>query len=440
MDLSKLNIFGKIYNFKDTEARSKGEENAKSVGALREKLSSLKTISVSPTTPIDDNTELWIDPDATEGFSIPEINDDVTNTSDTWSSKKINNELQSLSNENNKKLESKVSIIEGKSLSTNDYTNEEKEKLKSLRNYNDSELKAELHGKLTTPTGNVKVGQILRVQSVNDDGSVVLETVEMPTESVSDVTINDESIIKDGVAEIPIANRDNILGVIKTIPYEFWGTGVGSEASTGLLRLYPASEKNIDARQKINVSPISVNNLDYAVKAAMCDGKGAAWTAEEQAAARERMGIGEWKLIADITLEESVIETTIDMLSEYTSLIVSYLVPKNTDDSGSNFNLWLSLYKNNALIKDMNWFRPAVSSGLAKRGYVKIEKIANNLYDFENADFGNPAVTFDSYMPYNGQFTKNNVVDDIGGFDKIRVREYGKIRFPAGTRFVIYAK
>ena len=101
MDLSKLNIFGKIYNFKDTEARSKNEENAKSVGALREKLSSLKTISVSPTTPIDENTELWINPDATEGFPIPEINDDVTNTSDTWSSKKINNELQSLSNENN---------------------------------------------------------------------------------------------------------------------------------------------------------------------------------------------------------------------------------------------------------------------------------------------------------------------------------------------------
>ena len=31
--------------------------------------------------------------------------------------------------------------------------------------------------------------------------------------------------------------------------------------------------------------------LDYAVKAAMCDGEGAAWTAAEQAAARERMGI-----------------------------------------------------------------------------------------------------------------------------------------------------
>lgn len=184
MDLSKLNIFGKIYNFKDTEARTKGEENTKSVGilqktinSLKEKVNSLKTISVSPETPIDENTELWIDTDATESFSIPEINDDVTNTSDTWSSKKINNELQSLSNENNKKLESKVSIIEGKSLSTNDYTNEEKEKLKSLRNYNDSELKEEIHGKLTSPT-TAKVGDILCVKSIKTDGTLELETIE----------------------------------------------------------------------------------------------------------------------------------------------------------------------------------------------------------------------------------------------------------------------
>ena len=184
MDLSKLNIFGKIYNFKDTEARNKGEENTKSVGilqktinSLKEKVNSLKTISVSPETPIDENTELWIDTDATESFSIPEINDDVTNTSDTWSSKKINDELQSLSNENNKKLESKVSIIEGKSLSTNDYTNEEKEKLKSLKNYNDSVLKAEIHGKLTSPT-TAKVGDILCVKSIKTDGTLELETIE----------------------------------------------------------------------------------------------------------------------------------------------------------------------------------------------------------------------------------------------------------------------
>ena len=144
-------------------------------------------------------------------------------------------------------------------------------------------------------------GKILKIKSVNEDGTFVCEWAD--DGSNLDVRIDGKSIVQDGVAEIPVANRDNALGVIKTIPYEFWGTGVGTDV-TGQLRLYPASEKNIDARQKINVSPISVKNLDYAVKAAMCDGKGAAWTAEEQASARDRMGA--WTTIADITLAEDV--------------------------------------------------------------------------------------------------------------------------------------
>ena len=43
------------------------------------------------------------------------------------------------------------------------------------------------------------------------------------------------------------------------------------------------------------------------MKAAMCDGKGAAWTADEQKAAQERMGIDKpYELIEEITLTEKV--------------------------------------------------------------------------------------------------------------------------------------
>ena len=149
-----------------------------------------------------------------------------------------------------------------------------------------TELKSEIATKITAPE-NPEVGKAFKIKSVNDDGTFIGEWADCAN---LDVRINGESIVQNGVAEIPIANRDNVFGVVKTVPYEFWGTGVGASSNDGQLRLYPASENSIDARQKINRSPISVNNLDYAVKAAMCDGKGAVWTAKEQAAARERMG------------------------------------------------------------------------------------------------------------------------------------------------------
>ena len=142
--------------------------------------------------------------------------------------------------------------------------------------------------------------------------------------------------MQNGVAEIPIANRDNVFGVVKTIPYEFLGTGVGADRD-GNLRLYPASNGNIDARQKINVSPISVNNLDYAVKAAMCDGKGAAWTAEEQAAARERMGIDEWEDVLDVTLEKDSLFSA-DFEHEYKQLYI-YI-----DQSGVTEKIYAVIY------------------------------------------------------------------------------------------------
>lgn len=73
----------------------------------------------------------------------------------------------------------------------------------------------------------------------------------------------------------------------------------------GEIALNPASNGNINSRS--TQQPITPGNLDYALKAAMCDGKGAAWTANEQKAARERMDVGKaYELIEKIVLNESV--------------------------------------------------------------------------------------------------------------------------------------
>lgn len=219
--------------------------------------------------------------------------------------------------------------------------------------YDDTELKSEIATKITAPE-NPEVGKVFKIKSVNDDGTFIGEWADCTN---LDVRINGESIVQNGVAEIPIAYRDNVFGVVKTIPYEFWGTGVGA-GGDGNLRLYPASENNIDARQKINRSPISVNNLDYAVKAAMCDGKGAVWTAKEQAAARERMGIDEWENVLDVTLEKDSLFSA-DFEHEYKQLYiyidqsgvtekictVTYLHPYSyVNSEGKKINTFASYY------------------------------------------------------------------------------------------------
>ena len=196
-----------------------------------------------------------------------------------------------------------------------------------------TELKSEIATKITAPE-NPEVGKVFKNKSVNDDGTFIGEWADCTN---LDVRINGESIVQNGVAEIPIANRDNVFGIVKTVPYEFWGTGVGASSNDGQLRLYPASNGSIDARQKINVSPISVNNLDYAVKAAMCDGKGAAWTAEEQAAARERMGIDEWEDVLDVTLEKDSLFSA-DFEHEYKQLYI-YI-----DQSGVTEKIYAVIY------------------------------------------------------------------------------------------------
>lgn len=78
------------------------------------------------------------------------------------------------------------------------------------------------------------------------------------------------------------------------------------------------------------------NALDYAVKAAMCDGKGAAWSEDEQASARERIGINEWEEIADFTLEEDTI-IKIDFDGEFKALYY-YIDQEDVGMIGNIFN------------------------------------------------------------------------------------------------------
>lgn len=177
-------------------------------------------------------------------------------------------------------------------------------------------IKQDLGTKLTAPP-TPEPGKILKIKSVNEDGTFTCEWADGGGSNL-DVRINGQSIVQDGVAEIPVAVGNmpgTYYGLVHMVSGYCYGITTGNVVvSPGVwtndaLKLVEPGNFGIDYRKPASSNgfgAINTTNFDYAIKAAMCDGKGAAWTAEEQVVARERMGIGEWELVADIALEEKV--------------------------------------------------------------------------------------------------------------------------------------
>ncbi len=168
------------------------------------------------------------------------------------------------------------------------------------------------------------------------DANVTAENIKaaLGYAPIKDVQVAGSSVLADGVANVPIANK-GCLGVSSVDNYSIGTTNAGA------LFLYNSRKGDIDTRStNIAVTPY---NLDYAVKSAMCDGKGAAWTSAEQKAARERIGVDkEYELIETITVmdeEISSIERTIEPNGTNYNFKVVYLqciVPK-AEQSGIMF-------------------------------------------------------------------------------------------------------
>ena len=72
------------------------EEIKKNFDTVNASIDEVNTIAVSPTQPSKDNVEMWVNPNDEQSVSIPELKDNVVNTTDTWSSQKIYTELQAL--------------------------------------------------------------------------------------------------------------------------------------------------------------------------------------------------------------------------------------------------------------------------------------------------------------------------------------------------------
>lgn len=173
------------------------------------------------------------------------------------------------------------------------------------------------------------------------DASVTAENIQsaLGYAPVKDVQVAGSSVLDSGVANVPnviCIRDDNSIGVVNPPQNTVWEGVIGIAQNTGKIILAASTPATINAR---GFQFIGGNTFDYAVKAAMCDGKGAAWTSAEQKAARERMGADKaYELIEKIVLSEdtgSIVRTTTPAGTPYNySAIQIFIVGKNA--SGSN--------------------------------------------------------------------------------------------------------
>lgn len=118
------------------------------------------------------------------------------------------------------------------------------------------------------------------------DASVTADNIQaaLGYKPVKDVQVDGSSVLVDGVAKVPIAQADapGVVSVLSPQDSGIWNDG-------GSLKVSYATDAEISSRTGTRKAIVCAN-MDYAVKAAMCDGKGAAWTDEERLAALLRLG------------------------------------------------------------------------------------------------------------------------------------------------------
>lgn len=114
-----------------------------------------------------------------------------------------------------------------------------------------------------------------------------------PPGEVEDVKIGDSSLVANGTAILPNVLVLSHDGTIRTYlaPDSTKWTGIIGIAKNGTLILANTTQAIINNRSAGSQQFISAAALDYAVKAALCDGKGEAWTVEEKKAALARLGL-----------------------------------------------------------------------------------------------------------------------------------------------------
>lgn len=240
---------------------------------------------------------------------------------------------------------------------------------------------------------------------------------------VRDVQVAGSSVLVDGVANAPIASETN-YGVVKV--FDWGGTRIDENKR---LCVFQSSINHIAKRESRTV--IVPENLDYAVKAAMCDGKGAAWTADEQKAARDRMGIDKaYELIEEITLaEESRIDRSTELDgSPYNFAVIMLRAEFPASEKTDNIYIVYHIGNNNQQIA--SYFLSPYKADAVKYGYSKIW--------VENSRYRSGWWTCVENHGQFAQYYENPVQQDKYSIADGNIIGFSTYTMAAGTKITIY--
>lgn len=241
---------------------------------------------------------------------------------------------------------------------------------------------------------------------------------------VKDVQVAGTSVMTDGVANVPIASA-TVPGVVSILSPQ--DSGIWND--NGSLKVSYATDAEISGRTGTRKAIVCAN-LDYAVKAAMTDGKGPAWTATEQKAARERMGIdGEYELIEEITISEGTrsLERNLEpdgTAYNFRKMYVSIITTQAEEDG-----VIYSMFNNSFIGLAMNSIRSQLSEGGIAQIYAHVD---NGFLDGYGVGAGNQG-TSSNLVRY---LTPVNVPSGISAINSIKI--LANVNIPINTSIAIY--
>lgn len=191
------------------------DTNKKAVDLIYSQMQKLYDVEISTTTPTNERTGLWINPDDISGvINIPEIKDDEVSDVDTWSSKKIDNVTNSLKED----LSNKITKFYTSNQGETNITDSDNGKIQDMMLYGKSSQDG-----TPTPDNPVEIKSVVNptVKVSSEDGTKS-QTVTLPytlnaiyVESYGNVTIDGQQYVADYVD----VERGKLVRMCKEVEY-----------------------------------------------------------------------------------------------------------------------------------------------------------------------------------------------------------------------------